>query len=439
MQFGHKRLHRRTVLAGAGATIALPLLDAMIPPSALSRGVPKRPIRFVAFEMVHGSAGSTTYGRERNLWSPAAAGATYEITPILKPLAPFRNELTIISNTTLKGATSEQAYEDGPGVDHARSSACFLTGAHPLRGSRRYVGASIDQMYAKAVGSETPLHSLQLGIEDPNDPGNGQPWPQGYDPAYRQCISWSDAGTPLVPQWRLSTVFARFFGRPSHTGDPSGSVLDSVTDSSGRLRRKLGADDRRRVDAHLTALRDVERRISAIERSPDVSPPFSEQFRVLSDLLILAFAADITRIATVKLSMDRSQRIYSESGVDGPFHVLSHHKEEPERIEKFARLNTFHVQQLAYFLHRLRGATDGESNLLHQSAVLYGSPMGDSHVHAHDYLPLVLAGRAGGRIRGGQHVACPSGTPMANLLLSMAHSLGMAPDRIGDSDGQITI
>jgi len=445
MQIGRKLLHRRTILAGAGAGIALPFLDAMVPPSALRRGAPKPPTRFVAFEMVHGSAGSTEHGRQRNLWSPAEVGTNFRITPILQPLASIRDELTIISNTSLAGATSRDERENGPGVDHARSSACFLTGAHPRRGNGVYAGASIDQIYARHIRGETRVPSLQLGIEDPDNSGNGQPWPEGYGAAYRQCISWADAATPLRPQHRLGAVFATLFGQPPAGVQASaGSVLDTVSESSARLRRNLGADDCRRLDAHLTAIRDVERRIGAFESGTfesgtNVPLSFSEQVGLMSDLLVIAFAADITRVATVKLGMDRSQRAYPESGVEGPFHSLSHHSEDAGKIEKYARLNTFHLHQFAYFLERLRDMPDGGASLLHESVALYGSPMGDSHVHGHDYLPLVLAGRAGGRIPGGRHVECAPGTPMANMLLSVAHSLGIAVNRIGESTGEVAL
>ena len=219
----------------------------------------------------------------------------------------------------------------------------------------------------------------------------------------------------------------------------SGSVLDTVSESARRLRRDVGADDRRRIDAHLAAIRDVERRIGAFESGKSTPPPFSEQVRLLSDLLVIAFVADITRVATVKLGMDRSQRVYFESGVEGPFHTLSHHSEDVGKIEKYARLNAFHVQQFAYFLEQVRDMPDGDSNLLHQSVVLYGSPMGDSHVHGHDYLPIVLAGRAGGRIQGGRHVECAPGTPISNILLSVARSLGIRANSVGESTGDVTL
>lgn len=206
-----------------------------------------------------------------------------------------------------------------------------------------------------------------------------------------------------------------------------------------RLRQTLGTDDRRRIDAHLAMIRDVERRIVAFQSAPERPPSYSDHVRLMGELLLLAFAADVTRVATVKLGMDRSQRVYPESGVDGPFHTLSHHSQDPAKIEAFARLNAFHVRQFASFLGRLRDTQDGASDLLHQSVLLYGSPMGDSHVHGHEALPVVVAGRAGGRITGGCHVTCAPDTPMANLLLSLAHKMGAEVDHIGDSSGSITI
>ena len=438
MYIGSRRLHRRAMLKGGGAAIALPLLDAMIGPAIAQHPAPDAPIRFVAFEMVHGSAGSTSYGGEHHLWSPAKAGRDFEMTPILQSLAPYRDALTIVSNTMLAGAGSREPFEDGPGVDHARSSACFLTGAHPRRGRDALAGVSIDQIHARRIQGATPVASLQLGIEDPDDPGNGQPWPEGYDASYRQCISWADAATPLRPEHRPGAVFARLFGRAT-AANPSGSILDAASESSMRLRQTLGTDDRRRIDAHLAMIRDVERRIVAFQSAPERPPSYSDHVRLMGELLLLAFAADVTRVATVKLGMDRSQRVYPESGVEGPFHTLSHHSQDPAKIEAFARLNAFHVRQFASFLGRLRDTQDGASDLLHQSVLLYGSPMGDSHVHGHEALPVVVAGRAGGRITGGCHVICAPGTPMANLLLSLAHKMGAEVDHIGDSSGSITI
>jgi len=437
------KLHRRTLLRGIGVWMSLPWLEAMTTEPASADTAQSR-TRFIGIEMVHGAAGSTAYGRQRNLWSPARAGADFEFTPSLRSLEPLRDYLTIVSNTDLKGATSWTPEEDGDGVDHARSAATFLTAAHPLRSEtgKAVAGPSVDQLYARIAGQHTILPSLQLTVESrdvadgPDDPA----WPAGYSAAYRQSLSWADETTPLPAERRLDRVFARLFGS-SPAARPGGmpAILDRVSDSRRRLQQTLGAGDNRRLEAYLEQVADVDRRIRAI-RSPDGVPEsFSEHVRLLADLQVLAFQSDITRVSTLKLGMDRSPRIYPESGVQTPFHQLSHHRQEPDKIEAYARLNAYHVQQVAYLLERLRDTMDGETNLLHQSVVLYGSPMGDSHVHGHADLPLFVAGRGSGGIRGSQHIACAPGTPMANLLLTLAQKLGVPADRIGDSTGLLPI
>lgn len=451
MVISENRIHRRTLLRGMGVVMSLPLLEAMTTGKAAAAGESRT--RFVGIEMVHGAAGSTDYGRQRNYWSPAQRGADFEFPPTLRSLEPLRDYITIVSNTELKGATSWSAEEEGDGVDHARSAATFLTGAHPLRSASGAVaaGPSVDQLYARLAKASTRVPSLQLAVES-KDVASGpddQAWPAGYSAAYRQCISWYDAGTPLLPEQRLSAIFARLFGGGEGAAGRI-SVLDGVAEDSRRLRQALGTDDQRRLEAYFTEVRDVEKRIKAVEsRKGDgqgqdpagaiVPDSFSEHVKLLSDLQVLAFQADITRVSTLKLGMDRSQRVYPESGVQTPFHKLSHHREEPEKIDEYARLNAYHVEQVAYFLERLRNTPDGEDNLLHQTVVLYGSPMGDSHVHGHSNLPLFIAGHASGKIAGNRHIACDPGTPMANLLLTLARRMGVTVEQIGDSSGEIQI
>ena len=442
-------LPRRAVLRGAGAMVALPFLQAMAPlsASAAARDRPRRP-RLLAIEMVHGAAGSTDYGRSRNLWSPAAEGRGFALTPSLAALAPFRDQVTIVSNTELRPAESLSPAEDGDGVDHARSSAAFLTGAHPVRSARGEIraGASIDQIFAQSVRGRTRIGSLELSVEnidEPHDPA----WPRGYDPAYRHAISWVDAQTPAMPETSPGKVFARLFGgKPGGTA-AGASLLDPLVDPARRLRGDLGGEDRHRLAAHLDDIRDLERRIRDVEiaRRPDAmgdpgnGSSFTEQVHILGDLVRLAFASDLTRVATIKLGLDRSQRIYPESGVTTPFHTASHHRQEPGRIEDFARLNAFHVARIADMIGRLESTGDGEANLLQRSLVLYGSPMGDSHVHAHRFLPVFLAGRADGALAGGHHMACVPGTPFADLLRTMLGLLDVPVSRIGDSDGVVAV
>ncbi len=446
-----KQLSRRTVLRGMGVSMALPLLDAMVPAlSPLRRTAAAPRTRFTAIEMVHGAAGSTEFGRARHYWSPVEDGKHFALTPTLQSLGPLREHVTIISNTDLQNAMSLTPVESGDMADHARSSAVFLTAAHPRMtdGSDIQAGPSIDQLYAQRVGGETRLPSMQLCIEPPHALSGA--CGHAYSCAYSNTISWASPTRPLEMERDPRVVFNRLFG--SISGDHS--ILDALAASAGTLTRQLGAADRGRVNAWLEEVREIEQRIERVEqRNRDTSGPpreltdapggvpdsFDEHVRLMFDLQLLAFKADITRVFSFKLGTDRSQRLYPESGVTSPFHTLSHHREAPEKIEEFARLNQYHVSTVAYFLDRLRQTPDGDGTLLEHALVLYGSPMGDSHVHAHTFLPLFLAGRANGALAGGQHLRCAPGTPMANVLLTLAHKLNVDVDRIGDSTGEVAI
>lgn len=413
-------------------------------PGCVAKGPEARRPRLIAIEMVHGAAGSTEIGRSRNLWSPAASGSDFDLTPTLRSLAPFRDHLTIVSNMRLGGIETHSTAEQGDGVDHARSSAGFLTGAHPIRNASAMVscGPSLDQLLARQVGSKTPIPSMELSIEALKEPPEPS-WPVGYNPAYRHAISWKDARSPVLPEARMSLAFARLFGPAPATDAASGSVLDGTVADAKRLQARLSVADRQLVDAHLADIRDLEKRIARFEREqagPAPAPAsYVEQFRMMSDLVALAFAADLTRVFSLKLGLDRSQRVFAESGVTTPFHAASHHRYEPEKLEAFARINEFHVRQIAYLLERLNGIHDDGQTLLDRSLTLYGSPMGDSHVHGHANLPIFLAGRADGALRGNQHIACRPNEPMANLLLTVARRLGLRLDRLGESTGEITI
>lgn len=424
--------------------IGLPFLEAMIPAGVMADLRATRRPRLVAIEMVHGAAGSTDIGRARNLWSPAASGTGFELTPTLQSLAPFREHLTIVSNMRLGGVETHSPAEEGDGVDHARSSAGFLTGAHPMRNASAMVscGPSLDQLFARHVRSQTPIPSMQLSLEALNEPPEPS-WPEGYSPAYRHAISWKDQRSPLLPEARMSAAFARLFGSAPASHSVSGSVLDATVVATKRLRARLSLADRQLVDLHLSDIRDLEKRIARFEREqagPEPAPAsYVEQFRMLSDLVALAFAADLTRVFSLKLGLDRSQRVFTESGVTTPFHTASHHRYEREKLEVFARINEFHVRQIPYLLDRLNGINDDGQTLLDRSLVLYGSPMGDSHVHGHANLPIFLAGRGDGALRGNQHIACKPNEPMANLLLTVARRLGLRLDRLGESTGEIIL
>ena len=453
-----KCLSRRVILQGLGAAVGLPLLDAMVPAyTPLSRTPASAKTRFTAIEMVHGAAGSTEFGRAQNLWSPIGTGREFDFTSTLRPLEPLRDYITIVSDTELKNATSLSAEEDGPMADHARSSAAFLTAQHPKRTADADVGAgpSLDQILAMQSPHETPLASVQMCIEDLGTLSGDCGY--GYSCAYSHTISWTSPTMPLPMERAPRILFDGFFGseahrKSNHNIPQPGSVLDGTAGERSRLRRRLGPADRRRVEEYLDEIRDVEQRIQNVEArnlnesarqlagAPlSVPDSFEEHVGLMFDLIRLAFAADLTRICTLKLGIDRSQRLYPESGSTTPFHTLSHHREEPPKILEFARLNQYHVARVAAFLERLRATPEGNGNLLQSSAVLYGSPMGDSHVHGHRFLPLFIAGQASGRLRGNLHVRCTEGTPMANVLLTLARKLGVELDHIGDSTGEIAL
>jgi len=453
-----KHLSRRTVLQGVGVSLALPLLDSMVPastPAAKTAAAAKT--RLVAIEMVHGAAGSTELGRIKHYWSPAQEGREFEFTQTLQSLEPLRDYITVISDTEHRNAMSLTESEDGMMADHARSSAVFLTGAHPRRtaGLDIEAGPSIDQIYAQRVGHETVLPSIQLCIEDIGSLSGA--CGHDYSCAYTNTISWGSATRPLSMERAPRAVFNQLFRvmqQPRSVGSAGGggSILDGLTDQLTRVSKRVGPHDRARMGEYVEAVRDTERRIQEIEgtHSGDTGQPFSgapssvpdsfdEHVRLMFDLQVLAFMADITRICAFKMGVDRSGRVYAQSGITTPFHALSHHRQIPERIEEFARLNQYHVTQVGYFLDRLRNTPDGNGNLLDHSVVLYGSPMGDSHVHGHTNLPLFLAGKASGKLTGNLHVRCAQATPMANVLLTLLHKLGVDIGHIGDSSGTVPI
>jgi hypothetical protein len=448
-----KHLSRRTVLKGMGVTVALPLLEAMVPArTALAKTVAGK-IRLAAIEMVHGSAGATTYGASKNMWSPSAAGRDFDLTPSsLAPLEPFREHITIISNTDVRNAEAFTAPEIGG--DHFRSSAVFLTQSRPrqTKGSNVYSGTSLDQYYAQRFGQDTAIPSLQLCIESVDQAGGCS---YGYSCVYTDTISWASAEQPLPMIRDPRVAFDQLFGvgatpeeRAARRAEDR-SILDTITASVSRLKRDLGAADRARLASYLDEVREVERRIQLVEsknRSGDerelpgapvgVPDSFSEHVKLMFDLQALAFAGDTTRVFSFKLGRDASSRSYPESGVKAGFHPASHHQEREDRITDFAKINRYHVSLVPYFLEKLKNTPDGDRTLLDNTMVLYGSPMGNSNVHNHKRCPLFLAGHAGGKLRGGQHLKAADGTPMANVMLGMMHMLGLEDiETFGDSTG----
>ena len=458
-----KRLPRRSVLKGLGATIALPFLDAMVPAgaarhtaSAREAAAGARRVRLVAMEMVHGAAGSTNFGAKRNLWSPAAVGSTFDLAPTsLASLEPYRNDLTIVSNTDVRNA--EAFIPPEIGGDHFRSAAVFLTQAHPhqTQGSDLHAGTSLDQIYAQKSGQDTAVPSMQLCIENVDQAGGCF---YGYSCAYTDSISWASPTEPLPMIRDPRAVFDQLFGvgatpeARARRRQRDRSILDWVTDSVGQLKGTLGPADRARLNDYLEDVREIERRIQKVEalnssgeaRELPAAPigvpdAYDEHVKLMFDLQAVAFAADITRVFAFKLSRDVSNRVFKEAGVTTGFHIASHHNDRDDRILEFSKINKYHVSLLPYFLEKLKNTPDGEGSLLDNSLILYGSPMGNPNVHNHKRCPLFFAGHAGGRLKGQLHVKANDGTPMANAMLSALQILGVEIDSFGDSTGSFDL
>jgi hypothetical protein len=453
-----KHIPRRAVLKGLGVTIALPFLDAMTPAAtALARGADAaRPVRLVAMEMVHGVAGATAFGAKKNLWSPADSGSAFDLTPTaLAPLEPYRDYLTIVSNTDCRNAEAFTAPEIGG--DHFRSAAVFLTQSHPhqTQGSDVYAGTSLDQIYAQARGQDTPIPSMQLCIENIDQAGGCF---YGYSCAYTDSISWASPKEPLPMIRDPRAVFDQLFGvgatpeaRASRRRKDR-SLLDWVMSSADALRSGVGAGDRARLDDYLDNVREIERRIQQVEAhnasgeqrelpSAPIGVPdsYAEHVKLMFDLQAIAFAADITRVFALKLSRDVSNRVFTEAGATTGFHISSHHNEREDRIADFAKINRYHVSLIPYFLDKLKQMPDRDGSLLDNSLIVYGSPMGNPNVHNHKRCPLFFAGHAGGRIKGNNHIKAPDGTPMANAMLAGLQSVGLTVDSFGDSTGPMDL
>jgi Protein of unknown function (DUF1552) len=446
-----KRLSRRTVLKGIGATVGLPLLEAMVPAGkAFGATAAEKKLRVVCVEMVHGAAGCAAFGIKKNLWAPAGIGKDFDLSPTsLKSLEPFRDDLTIVSNCDVRNAEAFTAPEIGG--DHFRSSAVFLTQVHPkqTQGSDVRAGTSLDQLYAQRHGQDTPIPSMQLCIENVDQAGGCS---YGYSCTYTDSISWASPTQPLPMVRDPRVIFDQLFGvgatpderRERRAEDRS--ILDWLGTSVARLQRELGTADRARLGDYMENVREIERRIQKVEAFNSSGEPrdlpgapigvpdsFSEHVKLMFDLQALAFASDITRAFAFKMGRDASNRTYPESGFTGAFHSASHHGEREERIIDFAKINTYHVSMVPYFLDKLKNTPDGDGNLLDNTMVIYGSPMGDSNLHNHKRVPFFVAGRGGGALRGGLHLRAPDGTPLANAMLTLVHGLGIDMAQFGDS------
>jgi hypothetical protein len=456
-----KHIPRRMMLRGLGATVALPFLDAMVPARRLwSRTASAASLdrtRFVCIEMVHGAAGSNEWGASQHLWSPADTGRAFDLAPsALSPLEPFRKYLTIVSDTDVRGA--EAITQPEIGGDHFRSSAVFLTQTHPKQTESSDVraGISLDQIYAKRFGQDTPIPSMQLCIENVDQAGGCA---YGYSCVYTDMISWASPTEPLPMIRDPRMAFDQLFGAGGSTRERASrrrattSVLDYITGQVADLNRRLDPSDRRRMERYLEDVREIERRIQKVEARNSSGEPrelpgapagvpdsFDEHVKLMFDLQALAFQADVTRVFSFKMGRDASSRIYPESGVAKGFHPASHHGNKPTNITEFGQINRYHVSLLPYFLEKLQTLQDGDASLLDKSLIIYGSPMGDSNVHNHKRCPLIVLGGANGQVPGNVHLEAPAGTPMANVMLTLMHKIGLTDvEQFGDSTGEFSL
>jgi len=437
-----KHLARRSLLRGAGATIALPLLDAMIPaltPIAKAAGNTRR---FVGIWHPHGAA--------PGYWSPSQEGSDFEFSYITEPLKSFRDRVVLITGLDVPEAFST---EEEPGGNHARG-AVFLSGAHPRRNAvSPYLGVTIDQLIADRYGQDTILSSLQLGVEDSGNYGNCN-W--GYSCAYTNSVSWRSPTQPLPTEINPHVAFERIFGTGASTEERlasrkrKASILDSVASELPAMKKNLGVGDQVRIDNYLENIRELERRIriaidNAVAEPSDEIPfgiPRSKDvhFKLMFDLIALAFEGDVTRSATMMLGVDITSANFPESGTNGAWHGTSHHGDKPANIAEYAKMNRYHVGILAYFLDKLRNIQDYDGNVLDNSLVYMGSNMGNSHRHAHEKVPVILAGGIDGTFKGNRHIVFPDNTERtANLLHSILHLYGIERDSIGESTGLLPI
>jgi hypothetical protein len=434
-----RSIPRRTFLRGAGAALALPLLDAMVPALTMAAQTAARPIRRLGFVYI-------PHGVIMGQWTPAAVGADFDFTPILKPLESFRDSLVVVSNLTRAETNS----------NHAVSSACWLTGVSPKRtdGPDFRVGVSIDQIVAGRIGQDTTFPSLEVATEDFS--GLLGACDPGYSCAYMNTLNWQTPTTPLPMEMNPRAVFERMFGGGATAEErlsrmrTDRSLLDFVASDLADLEAGLGPRDRGRLDDYLTHVREIERRISRAEEQAHAQPDlprapvgipeaYAEHVALMFDLLALAYEADLTRVFTFMMAREVSQRTYPEIGVTEPHHSISHHGNRPAAIEGHAKVNAYHVSMFAKFLERLRATPDGEGSLLDHSIVVYGSGMSDGNGHTGSPLPHIVVGSGAGRVRGNRHLSARQGTPMANLLLAVAQKFDVELDRFGVSNGLVEL
>jgi hypothetical protein len=440
-------LPRRTVLRGIGATLALPLLDSMVPALSALRATAGAPARRLGIVYVPN-------GIYMSKWTPASEGSAFELAQTLEPLAPYRDQIVVL--TGLSNKQGDALPGEGAG-DHARAAGAYLTGVHPKKteGADIQAGVSMDQIAARVLGAETQLASLELSLDSKEPVGACDP---GYSCAYANTLCWRSPTTPLPMENDPRAVFERLFGSSDST-DPAQwrvrrqedrSILDAVTKKVARLRRELGTGDSAKLDEYVEAIRDVERRIQkaeeqsarelpAIDQPAGIPSSFEEHAKLMFDLQALAYQADLTRVITFMVSHETSQRAYPEIGVPDAHHPLSHHGGDAEKIAKLVKVNLHHARLFAYYVEKLRTTRDGEGSLLDHISIIFGSGMSDGNTHNHHNLPTLLVGGGAGRIKGGRHLKYPPFTPVTNLFVSLLDKLDVPVETIGDSTGKVEL
>ncbi len=455
-----KHLSRRTFLRGLGASVALPSLDAMVPAGRLLQNTAPDAdfTRLVCIEESMGAAGSSDWGDAQHLFAPAQVGRDYDLgaNSQLLPLEPFRDYMTIVSNTDCRSAEAFRAEEIGG--DHDRSTAVFLTQSHPkqTQGSDIFLGRSMDQLHARLIGQETALPSLELCIEG-IDRGGGCAY--NYHCAYTTSLSWASENQPLPAIREPRVVFERLFGAGDSPEDRAArrrtdrSMIDWIATEVVRLKRTLGAADRLALDEYLGHIREIERRIQLVEarnasgddrampQAPSGVPEtWEEHMRLMFDLQVLALQTDLTRVITFKTGFDQSNRTFPQSGTTKSIHGASHHGNVPADILDFNKINTYRLSLLGYFLEKMRDTIDGDASLLEKTAIVWGSPMADPNLHNHRRNPLLLLGHANGALAGGLHLRAREGMPMANAFVSLMQKIGHPEmTAFGDSTGAFSL
>jgi hypothetical protein len=442
-----KHLARRTFLHGVGVSLGLPLLDSMIPAHTLLAATAANPqLRLGFCYMPHGAVMSN--------WTPVMDGAGYSLSRTLAPLKSVQDSVLVLTGLAHRNAGSLGPGDSGG--DHGRGPSVFLNASHPKRteGEDVRAGTTIDQIAAEKIGQDTPLPSLELATEDMT--GLIGACDVGFSCTYTNTISWKTPTTPLPMEINPRNVFDRLFGDGGTATERvmrlqrERSILDSVTAEVNRLQGKLGASDRNKVSEYLDNVREIERRIQLAEKKQSsatqgefpaapigVPDNHEEHSKLMFDLMALSYQADVTRIASFMMAREVSYRTFPMIGVPDPFHATSHHQNDPDKLEKLTKINTYHVGLVAYFLEKLRNTPDGDGSLLDHSLILYGSCMSNSNLHNHNPLPIFVAGGANGQMKGGRHIKYPNDTPAANLLLTILDKAGINMDSIGDSDGRL--